>query len=30
MSLMWMPAHTTFPPFFTAFSASGTSAPTGA
>ena len=30
MSLMWIPAHTTVPPFATAPSASGTSAPTGA
>src|SRR6266568_3851535 len=30
MSLMWIPAHTTVPPFATARSASGTSAPTGA
>ena len=27
---MWMPAHTTTPPFRTAASATGTSAPTGA
>ena len=30
MSLMWMPPHTTVPPFATALSAAGTSAPTGA
>src|SRR5215211_3123405 len=30
MSLMWMPAHTTAPPFASARSASGTSAPAGA
>jgi len=30
MSDMWMPPQTTRPPFFTALSASGTSAPTGA
>ncbi len=30
MSLMWMPAQTTVPPGATAWSATGTSAPTGA
>src|SRR5262249_15155753 len=30
MSDMWMPPQTTRPPFFTAFSARGTSGPTGA
>ena len=30
MSDMWMPAQTTRPPLRTAFSAAGTSAPTGA
>src|SRR5213078_4498911 len=30
MSVMWMPAHTTVPPFTTFFSATGTSSPTGA
>src|SRR5215471_13982357 len=30
MSDMWMPPHTTWPPFFTARKAAGTSAPTGA
>src|SRR5438093_1047538 len=30
MSLIWMPAQTTVPPFTTARSAAGTSAPTGA
>ena len=30
MSDMWMPPQTTRPPFFTALSAAGTSAPTGA
>src|SRR3970282_741000 len=30
MSLMWMPPQITRPPFFTACSACGTSAPTGA
>ena len=30
MSDMWMPPQTTRPPFLTAFSAAGTSAPTGA
>ena len=30
MSLMWIPAQTTVPPFVTARSAVGTSAPTGA
>src|SRR5574341_1413498 len=30
MSLMWIPAHTTTPPFATARSAAGTSAPIGA
>src|SRR5262249_38709593 len=30
MSVIWMPPQTTRPPFFTALSAIGTSAPTGA
>ena len=30
MSLMWIPAHTTLPPFATARSAAGTSSPAGA
>ena len=30
MSLMWIPAQTTVPPFATAASAAGTSAPAGA